>query len=171
MRYQMLGPTLLLTAFALPALAQTHISGTLRCGKPETSQAVEVGDHPGHLLLIQKLSCTWVSPIEIAGQKSTAYNEAAMFDMTGPKVQVRTYGWVTMSNGDKVYVRGQGTGNTKDGTLTAEGTWSITGGTGGLKGIQGKGTNKGSGPADAGVDTQIEGDYSLPQGRTPSSKK
>jgi hypothetical protein len=38
------------------AVAQTHISGTVQCAKVEPSGPVEVGDHPGHTLLLNKLS-------------------------------------------------------------------------------------------------------------------
>ncbi len=171
MKYKSLGLTVLLAAFTASALAQNRVSGTLKCGKPDTQQSVEVGDRAGHMLILEKFSCTWSVPIEIAGLKSTAYTEADTFDVTGAKSQVRGYGVVTMENGDKAYVRGQGTSNMKEGTLTAEGTWSITGGTGKLKGLKGKGTNKGSGPADGELQSQIEGEYSLPEASATSNKK
>jgi hypothetical protein len=171
MKYKSLGLTVLLAAFAGSASAQNHVSGTLKCGKPDTQQSVEVGDRAGHMLIIEKLSCTWSVPVEIAGLKSTTYTEADTFDITGAKFQVRGYGVITMENGDKVYARAQGTGNMKEGTVTSEGTWSITGGTGKLKGLKGKGTNKGSGPADGELESQLEGEYSLPEASATTNKK
>lgn len=164
MKYKSLGLTVLLAAFAGSALAQTQVSGTLKCGgKPATEYTVEVGDHPGHTLIIGKGPCTWSPPVEIAGLKSTAYSGASAADVNGAKFQVRGYGVQTMENGDKVYVRYQHTGSVTEGgkALAYEGTWSYTGGTGKLKGLKGKGTYKTTGPiSDA--ETKVEGEYTLP---------
>ena len=164
MKFISLGLTVLLTAFAGSALAQTQVSGTLKCGKPDSQKSVEVGDYPGHTLVIGKGPCNWTAPVEIAGLKSTAYSGASAADVNGAKFQTRGYGVQTMENGDKVYVRYQHTGSVTEGgkALTYEGTWSYTGGTGKLKGIKGKGTYKGSGAPDGDSNTQIEGDYTLP---------
>ena len=89
--------------------------------------------------------------------------------MARSKFQVRGYGVVTMENGDKAYVRGQGTGNAKEGT--SESTWSITGGTGKLKGSKGKGTANGAGSPEGVSEFQIEGEYSLPEASATSNKK
>jgi hypothetical protein len=49
----------------------------------------------------------------------------------------------TTDNGDKSYLRTQGTFTTRDQKFeSGEGTWNFTGGTGKLKGIKGKGTYK-----------------------------
>jgi hypothetical protein len=169
MKYEALGLTVLFVTFAGSALAQTHISGTGKCGKPDTEQAIPVGDHAGHMLGLTKMSCTWSVPIEMAGLKSTTYTTAAATDVTGAKFQDRGYVVVTMENGDKAYVAVHGTGSVKEGARTEEGMWSYTGGTGKLKGLKGKGTYKGTGGPDSGED-QIEGEYSLPEGTTPKNK-
>jgi hypothetical protein len=45
-----------------------------------------------------------------------------------------------MANGDKAYYRYQGTSTLNDGApQTEQGTWTLTGGTGKLKGTKGKG--------------------------------
>ena len=70
----------------------------------------------------------------------------------------------TMANGDKMYVRIQSTASMKDGNLqAAQGTWSFTGGSGKLKGIQGKGTYTGKGAADGSATYEVEGEYQLPK--------
>jgi hypothetical protein len=77
-----------------------------------------------------------------------------------------------MENGDKSYARYQGTGVvSKEGTFTGEGTWSFTGGTGKLKGLKGKGTYKTSGPSDGPLESQLEGEYSLPESSASAKKK
>ena len=45
--------------------------------------------------------------------------------------------------------------------MSDAGTWSFTDGTGKLKGIQGKGTFKGSPNADGTMTYQVDGEYSL----------
>jgi hypothetical protein len=164
MKYKSLVLTVLLVAFAGSALAQTQISGTLKCGdKPGTEYTVEIGDHPNHVLMLSKGTCTWTAPLEIAGLKSTAYSFANVAEIDGPKAQERGYGVTTMDNGDKAYGHYQDTGTVTEGgkTITFEGTWSFTGGSGKLKGLKGKGTYKGS-FADGKTTDQIEGEYTLP---------
>jgi hypothetical protein len=140
MKYKSLGLTVLLAAFAGSGLAQSHISGTGKC-KPDTSQSIEAGDQPGHMLVIMKISCTYNPPLEIGGLKSATYSVAESSEVIGANFDDRGYGTLTMENGDKVYVRTKDTGSFKEsGALTDDGTWSITGGTGKLQGITGKGT-------------------------------
>jgi hypothetical protein len=145
------------------AAAQTKISGTGKCGKPEAQHAVEVGDRPGHMLVVVKQSCTWTTPIEMEGVKAKSYTAAITSDATGQKAQDHGYVVVTMENGDKAFVRiNAGTSMMgKNGQPESdEGTWSYTGGTGKFKGLKGKGTYKGKMEADGFVD-MIEGEYTL----------
>src|SRR5438552_11729039 len=50
--------------------AQTKISGTAQCGKPEAQQKVDVPDHPGHAISLSQAKCTSSKPMEAAGLKS-----------------------------------------------------------------------------------------------------
>jgi hypothetical protein len=172
MKYKSLALAVLLAAIAGSALAQTQTSGTMKCGKPEASQSIEAGDKAGHMLVIDKGSCTWSVPLEMAGLKSTTFTTAESADATGAKFQVRGYGVMTMENGDKAYLRYQGMGSsTQEGTATGEGTWSYTSGTGKLKGVKGKGTYKTTGAADGTMEAQVEGEYSLPGPSATTKKK
>jgi hypothetical protein len=153
-----------LAAGALLAPAQTKISGTGKCGKPEGQpQMIEVGDRPGHVLVLAKQACAWTTPIEMEGVKAKTYNVAISSDASGGKSQDRGYVIVTMENGDKAFVRVQGAAMlNKDGAPQSdEGTWSYAGGTGKFKGLKGKGTYKGKAVAD-GFEDSIEGEYTLP---------
>lgn len=170
MKAKSLGLAVLLAAFATSALAQTQFSASSKCAKPDNSQSIEVGDHPGHMLVIEKGSCTWNTPVEIAGLKSTGYTYTEALDVSGAKLQVHGYVVITMENGDKAYARYQGTGSMTGGTTTGDGAWSYTGGTGKLKGLKGKGTDKVSGGSD-GSETQVEGEYSLPEAGATATKK
>jgi len=162
MKYKSLGLTALLVALAGSALAQTQISGTAKCGKPDTSQPIQVGDQTGHMLAVEKGTCTWNVPLEMAGLKSTTYTVAEALDVNGARFQVRGYAVMSMDNGDKAYVRYQGAGTATQDAGAGEGTWSYTGGTGKLKGLKGKGTYKTSGAASSGLESKVEGEYSLP---------
>ena len=148
MKHNTLVLCLLFTACAGAALAQTKISGTGNCGKADASHVVEVGDRAGHALVLTKDSCTWTTPMEMAGLKSKTYTGAITSDVSGEKSQDRGYVVMTMDNGDKAYVRFQGTGTSKaGGAHSSEGTWTYTGGTGKLKGLKGKGTTRARAPA------------------------
>jgi hypothetical protein len=151
--------------------AQTKITGDGKCGKPDQQQAIDVGDRAGHALVLVKFSCTWATPIEMAGLKSKDYTGAIASDVSGEKGQNRGYLVITMDNGDKAFIRFTGSGTTaKDGASTGEGTWSYTGGTGKLKGLTGKGTYKSTGNADSTQD-HVEGEYTVPPPPAPKTKK
>ncbi len=171
MKYKSLILTALLAASAGSALAQRKISGTCKGGKPDTSQSIEVGDQAGHMLIVEKGSCTWSVPFEMGGLKATTSTTAETVDVTGAKVQDQGYIVISMDNGDKAYARFQGMGNIKDGAATGEGTWSLTSGTGKLKGLKGKGTYKASGASGGAGEFQFEGEYSLPEASAPPKKK
>jgi hypothetical protein len=69
-----------------------------------------------------------------------------------------------MANGEKAYVRGDGTTTLKDGVpQTEEGKWTYAGGDGKFKGIKGKGTYKGKFAADGSLTLEVEGEYELPK--------
>ena len=171
MKYKSLGLAVLLAAFAGSALAQTPVSGTIKCPKSDATYSVEVGDRDGHELILEKGSCTSSVPLELAGLKSTTISGADSVEVTGARFQVRGYQVTTMENWDKTYARYQGTGSVKNGVITGEGTWSYTGGTGKLKGIKGKGSYKSSGAPGGEGEAQVEGEYSVPDPSATAKKK
>jgi len=153
-------------ALALPATAQTKVSGKANCSKPDTQQSVDVGDAAGHTLSIVKNSCKWDTPLEISGLKSGDAVDVSTIEAWGQKVSQHGYNTSTMDNGDKMTVRYAGTATAaKDGTLTMEGKWTFIKGTGKLKGIKGSGTYKGTGATDGSGVVDVEGDYTLPEAK------
>ena len=161
----------LFTITATIATAQTKISGDGKCGKPDQQQSMDVGDRAGHALGLVKFSCTWATPLEMAGLKSKDYTGTVSSDVSGEKEQSRGYVVTTMDNGDKAFIRFTGSGTTaKDGASAGEGTWLYTGGTGKLKGLTGKGTYKSTGNADGSQD-HVEGEYTVPPPPAPKTKK
>ena len=66
-----------------------------------------------------------------------------------------------LDNGDKLYIRNQGTATMNDEKLAGgQGTWSFAGGISKLKGIKGKGTYTRK-PAGDNIDCNVEGEYAL----------
>jgi hypothetical protein len=164
MRFRIALACIATMALAAAASAQTKISGTAQCGKADPQHAIEVGDKPNHTMGVGKATCTYTKPMEVAGLKTKDGYSVFSNDTTGSKSSSHGIHADTMDNGDKYYVRFQGTGTVKDGALqTDAGTWSYTSGTGKLKGIKGKGTYKGKGNADGSVTYEVEGEYQLPK--------
>jgi len=164
MRSKVIPAFVVVLSAATAVLAQTKISGTVKCSKPDEQHGLEVGDRPGHSLTIAKGKCTWTKSLEIAGTKSKDDVGTSFGDVTGNKSQEHGYVVNTWANGDKSYVRTQGSATLKEGTIeSADGTWNFTGGTGKLKDIKGKGTYKGKGAPDGTVSYEVEGEYELPK--------
>jgi len=84
--------------------AQTKISGTAQCGKPDTQQKVDVPDHPGHAISMSQAKCTWSKPMEVAGLKSKEGVTTDMDDIRGDTAHGHGYYVDTMENGDKAFV-------------------------------------------------------------------
>jgi hypothetical protein len=150
-------------ALAAVASAQTKISGTAQCGKPEPTYSIQVGDQPDHSFAISQSKCPYTKPSEIAGTQTKEFVTTSFSEIDGSRATTRGYVDGSMANGDKFYVRSQGSANLKEGIIeNAEGTWSFVGGTGKLEGIKGKGTYKGKGGPE-GITYEIEGEYELPK--------
>jgi hypothetical protein len=146
------------------ANAQTKISGTVQCGKLDPQYTIPVGDRPDHAFVIGKFNCTWTKPLEIAGIVAKSEEDTLFEDVSGNRVRGQSRNVGTMANGDKYYGRTQFTGILKEGvSQSAEVTWTITGGTGKLKGLKAKGTSKGKGAADGTSTWEAEGEYELPK--------
>jgi len=156
--------TLAALALTSTAAAQTKISGTADCGKPEATHSLEVGDRPGHMLAVSQYKCTWTQPWEIAGVQNKEGVGTETGDITGDRGRSRGYYVDTMANGDKAFYRYQNQVSLKDGNpQTSEAQWTLVGGTGKLKGVKGKGVCHGKGKPDGGGLDQCEGEYELPK--------
>jgi hypothetical protein len=151
-----------LVCFATAAAsAQTKISGTAECGKPDPQHMIPVGDLPDHSLGVEQTKCTWTKPMEIEGAKSKDGVSTGTDDVSGNTARTHGFHVSTMDSGDKFFVWYQGTATTKDGALVSQkGNWGFTGGTGKLKGIKGKGTYTCT-PSGDGSSCEVQGDYQL----------
>jgi hypothetical protein len=114
---------------------------------------------------LEKGGCTWIEmqPSTLEGDKVKEYNFVSGGETTSTRDMGNGYGVTTMDNGDKYFVAYRGATPLKDGKPAGEGrgTWSITGGTGKLKGIIGKGTYKTIHNGDDTATVQFEGEYQV----------
>ncbi len=153
---------LLAAVLAGTALAQTKISGTLQCGKSDPQSNVEVGDRPGHVYALGKTACTWSKSFDMGGVATKDGSSTVFSEISGDKSADRGHHVGTMANGDKYFTQFQGSSIMDKGVVQSQdGTWSFTGGTGKLAGLQGKGTYKSTASA-GGTTVQVDGEYKLP---------
>jgi hypothetical protein len=146
---------------AAMASAQTKVSGTAQCGKPDPQHMVPVGDRPEHSLGVEQFKCTWTKPMEIGGDKSKDGLSTETADVSGNTSRAHGFHVTTMESGDKAFFWYQGTGTSKDGApVEVKGNWGLTGGSGKLKGIKGKGTYNCT-PSGDGLSCEVEGEYQL----------
>lgn len=167
---------LALMTLALPAIAQTtdgtqKMSGKAHCAKPDPDDMVQVGDKPGHALMMTKSTCTWTDG-QVAGLTPKSADDVATGEMNGAMGRNNGYHIVTMDNGDKYTVRYMGTAKmAKDNTGTFEGKWTFVSGTGKLRGIKGSGTYNGIANADGSGDVTVDGNYTLAPEKPAVKKK
>jgi hypothetical protein len=151
---------LALTTFGL---AQIKVSGTMRCGRPDTEQQLEVGDNPGHTISITQTTCSWTKPLVVAGIQDTEGVSSQISEIQGSTFTSHGYFVDTMTNGDKIFLRYDATLTMTDGEVqTVQGKWTYTGGTGKFKAIQGDGTFRGT-PGSRSATYELEGEYTLPE--------
>ena len=143
--------------------AQTRISGSLSCSKPDPVYSIPTGNESGTVMNLAKVSCTWSKTMEMAGVSTKDGSSVSASEVEGGKTKDHGIHIGSMANGDKYYVHFQSTGMVKpDHSGTSEGTWSFDGGTGKLKGLTGKGTFKSTNNADGTSTVSVEGEYKTP---------
>jgi hypothetical protein len=156
---------LIVFALAAAASAQTKISGSQRCAKPDQELAIQVGDRLNHSFVLTQAKCTWTKPMEFAGVLDKEGIDTDFAEISGNTSRARGYEVDTLANGDKVSFRYEATLTLKDGVAqSGEPRWTLFGGTGKLKGIKGKGSCKlTSAAADGSSTWDCEGEYELPK--------
>lgn len=153
-------------ASAVSASAQTKFTGKCSQGKPDPNHVMRVEDGANHAMVLGQVTCTW-SDADIAGVALKAEVDTVFSDMTGATSRDRGYGVGTTENGDKYYVRFQGTTNFKgEAPTTATCNWTFYGGTGKLRGLTGKGTCAGTFDATGGAVFDVVGQYSIAAAKT-----
>ena len=149
-------------SMAASAGAQTKFSGKCNQGKPDPNYTLAVGDRADHSVYLAKVKCTWASGAELAGVALKDEEDVYTSDMSGKTSHDKGYGVGTLANGDKYFVRFEGTTNyEKNAPVNATCTFNFTGGTGKLKGLTGKGTCNGKFDATGAAVFDIKGDYQV----------
>ena len=145
------------------AVAQTKVTGTHVCSKPDPQHMVPVGDRADHNFAVEQLKCNHTKPMEIGGDKAKDGVATDAAELNGNKSRFHGVYVMTMQSGDKAFLPYQGNGTSKDGKpVDSKGTFSFASGTGKLKGIKGKGTFKCT-PSGDGWSCDTEGEYELPK--------
>ena len=155
--------------FLAPVVAaQTKVAGKQHCPKPRALATAEAGDNAGHTMTLEKSTCTWLTPLEMAGERSKEGTFIAFSEASFTKAATNgTYVGI-MDSGDRFYIAFHWA-TLKDGhPERVKGDWEFTGGTGKLKGIKGKGTYTAT-ENETGGESNMEGEYSVPE--TSSSTK
>ena len=148
-------------AFVVVGFAQTRISGTVECGKPDKVDALKLSDGPNHFFVVSQGKCTWTTPLAIAGTESKDDVATVFKEVRANRDHLRGYVTDTTASGDQFTYRLLGDQVLTEGKTESEkGKWTITTGTGKLKGLKGKGTYTGKLHGDQMV-FHVEGEYEL----------
>ena len=169
MRARVFSVTLLVLLLPAIVVAQTKISGAGRCGKPDVQHLVQAPDRPNHSFGLSQAKCVWTKPWEIQGIKNKEGVGTISEETTGDTSRTREFYVDSMENGDKAFYRYEATTTLKGGAPQAsQGRWTLTGGTGKLKAVLGKGTCKMTGfEADGASTFECEGEYTIPAAKKP----
>ena len=140
--------------------AQTKLTSSGKCGKPDNQQSIAAGDQIGHLFTLASGKCATKGEVGGAASKEGVFSEHGEVSEDHSKVSgvyVETF-----DSGDKIFYTYQATGTMRDSAFQAgENKYQIIGGTGKMKGIEGSGTCKTTGTADGGLDYTCAGEYTI----------
>lgn len=138
------------------AVAQTKVSGTIDCGKPDKQNAIEIAANRSYMIAQSK--CTWSKPMDFNGAQTKEALFTEFSEVNGERSRAHGVSTETFANGDKMEVTTQATGTNKDGKVTSDGKWTLSRGTGKVKGLKGGGTYKCSGTMEK-ISCEVEGEY------------
>jgi len=146
-------------------LAQTPASGktatSWKCAAPTPAHALPVGDVPNHMYVVEQLKCT-ATKGEIAGVKEQEGTGTEFVEVTGDTSKGHGMFVETLANGDKGYFSYTFTGTSKNNAMVSgSNKWTLTGGTGMLKGAKASGTCTAKGNPDGTADFECIGTYTL----------
>lgn len=144
------------------AAAQTKIAGKQHCPKPRALATAEPGDEAGHTMTLEKSTCTWLTPLEMMGEKSTEGTFIAFSEASSTRAATSGTYVGLMDGGDKFYLAFHWVTLKDADSASIKGDWSFTGGTGKLKRITGAGSYTATENAGGG-EVIIEGEYSVPK--------
>jgi hypothetical protein len=148
--------------------AQTKLTSSGKCGKPDVHQDIAAGDQIGHLFTLASGKCATKGEVGGAASKEGVFSEYG--EVSGDHSKVSGVFVETFDSGDKIFYTYQATGTMKDSAFqSGENKYQITGGTGKMKGIKGSGTCKTTGTADGGLEYTCTGKYTIAGGAAAKS--
>jgi len=141
--------------------AKDKISSQWKCeAKSVDEHNIAVGDQEGHAYHVGQGKCPSEKGAmgDVKEQEGT-YTEFG--DVAGNTISNHGVFIVTLASGDKVFYSYHGTQTVKDGAIqSGTNTWTLTGGTGKMKGVKGSGGCKGQGNPDGSSTWNCDGTYS-----------
>ena len=172
MKARILGTASVTFLLASAAGAQAKISGTAQCGQPENVGKADAGDRAGHTHGARKgvlhVDCaTGDGWTQIQGRKQRQLRGGDLHALIRHRnVRGKHRQWRQVICQLPRFDDHQ----KRPAAGPSEGTWSYTGGTGKLKGLQGKGTHTVTVNADGTSTVAVEGDYTIAE-PTPKAAK
>ncbi len=160
MKYKFLVVVLLVMVVAASGRAQTKISGSGTCAKPDMEHSITVPDAPAQSFVVNQAKCTWTKPWEIAGVQNKTGVATAAIENRGSTGQLRGVYVDTMANGDKAIYHYEGSIPMKNNMAQPyKNRFMMTSGTGKMKGIKASGTCSITPVTDGSATFECEGTY------------
>lgn len=160
MKFKILCGFAVFTVVAAMTPAQTKLTSSGKCGKPDVHQDIAAGDQIGHLFTLASGKCATKGEVGGAASKEGVFSEYG--EVSADHSKVSGVFVETFDSGDKIFYTYQATGTIKDSAFQAgENKYQIMGGTGKMKGIEGSGTCKTTGTADGGLEYTCTGQYKI----------
>jgi hypothetical protein len=160
MKYKIFCGCALFAFVAAMTPAQTKMSLSGKCGKPDVQQNIPAGDSPSHVFTLAQGTCETKGEVGGAASKEGAFSEHG--EATANRSKVSGVYAETFVSGDKIFYTYQNNVTLKDGApQTGGGKYQIASGTGKMKGIKGSGTCKITPGANGGIDYSCTGEYTL----------
>jgi hypothetical protein len=131
-----------------------------KCSPASPSHVVPVGDADNHAYVVQQMKCT-ATKGEVAGVKEVEGTGTEFAEVTGDNVTGHGVFVETLANGDKLHVKYDFKGMTKDKVMSGSNKWTVVGGTGMFAGAKGSGACTAKGDADGSITFDCKGTYTL----------
>lgn len=81
--------------------AQITVAGKQHCPKPRALASTEAGDEAGHTMTLEKSTCTCLTPLEMAGERSKEGTFVAFSEASSTRTATSGMYVGTMDNGDR----------------------------------------------------------------------
>ncbi|HLV85731.1 MAG TPA: hypothetical protein VKV39_02065 [Candidatus Sulfotelmatobacter sp.] len=153
---------ILIFLLASAAAAQTKLTATLHCPKPRALATEPAGDEAGHMMTLEKSTCTWLTPFEMAGERATEGGFVAFSEKGSTRAATNGTFVGSIASGDKFYISFRWATTYAEPSDRVKGYWEFTGGTGKLSGITGTGTYTAN-ENESGGEVNWDGEYAVPE--------